>query len=71
MMNEYTRNKIEAFMEVLIELGLEKDHVCGICSMMKTEEMMLEILDRLEAREFKLTPQETLNICGKVIMENQ
>lgn len=70
-MNEYTRNKIEAFMEVLIELGLEKDQVCGICSMMKTEEMMLEILDRLEVREFKLTPQETLNICGDVIEENQ
>ena len=70
-MNEYTRNKIEALMGILIELGLTKDQVCGVCSMMEKEEMVIEIAKQLKAKDFKLTPQETLNICGKVIMENQ
>ena len=69
-MNEYTKEKLEAFMQILIKLGLSKDQVCGICSSLKTEDMMLEMLDRLEERDFKLTPQETINICCAVIKEN-
>ncbi len=69
-MNEYTTKKLQAFMRMLMKLGLSKEEVCGISSLMKTEEMMLEIVDRLEAKDFKLTPQETINICGQVIKEN-
>lgn len=70
-MNEYTREKLAALMRILIRLGLSKDQAVGVCSMMKTEEMAIEIVDRLEAKNFKLTPQETMNICGDVIMKNQ
>ena len=69
-MNEYTRKKIGAFMGILKKLGLQKEEIFAISSLMKTEEMMLEIVDRLEAKDFKLTPQETMNICGQVIKEN-
>ena len=70
-MNEYTSNKIRAFMHILKELGLNKTEICGICSLLKTEEMLQEMLNRLESKEFKTTPQETMNICSQVIKENK
>ena len=69
-MNEYTQKKIGAFMQILTRLGLDQEQVCGICSSLKTEEMMIEMLDRLEAKDFKVTPQEAINICAGVIKEN-
>ena len=69
-MTEYMEKKIEAFMSILIQLGLDADSVMGISSMMDNEDMMIEIVDRLEAKDFKVSPQETLNICGQVIEEN-
>lgn len=70
-MNEYTEKKIMAFMRILTKLGLNKDEVCGICSFLETEEMMIEMLDRLEAKDFKMTPQEAMNICAGVIKEHK
>jgi hypothetical protein len=31
---------------------------------------MIKMLDRMEAKDFKLTQQEAMNICGGVIKEN-
>lgn len=64
-MNSYTKKKIVIFMEVLKNLGLTEDQVCGVASMMKTEAMAQEILDELESKDFKTTPQETMNICAE------
>ena len=69
-MNKHTEEQIMTFMRILTKLGLEEDGVCGICSLLKTEDMMFEVLDRLEAKDFKLTPQETMNICAGVIKKN-
>ena len=35
--------------------------------MLKTEDMLFEMLDKMEEKDFKLTRQETVNICGGVI----
>ena len=35
--------------------------------MLETEDMLFEMLDKMEEKDFKLTPQETMNICGGVI----
>ena len=68
-MNEYTSKKIGAFMGILKKLGLQKEEIFAICSLLKTEEMLQEMLNRLEKENFKTSPQETLNICSQVIKE--
>ena len=69
-LNNYTREKIGAFIQILKSLGVEKEQIRGVCGMLETEDMMHEILDRLEAEGFKTTPQETMNICGEVIIKH-
>ena len=69
-MNDYTAKKIQAFMGILKHCGLKKEEIFGIVSMMKTEEMVQEIVNQLESKDFKTTPQETMNICGQVIKES-
>ncbi|MBR7132352.1 MAG: hypothetical protein IKD04_02360 [Clostridia bacterium] len=69
-MNEHTTRQITRFMGILKAMGLTKEEIFGICSLMKTEEMPWEIIQRLKAKDFKVTPQETMNICGQVIKEN-
>lgn len=69
-MNKHTEEQLIRFMRILIKLGLTKDEVCGICSFLKTEDMMLEMVERLKAKDFKVTPQEAMNICAGVIKEN-
>ena len=68
-MNEYTEKQLTSFMGILKALNLTKEEILGICSFLETEEMMITMLDRLEEKDFKLTPQETMNICGGVIKE--
>ena len=70
-MNKHTQEQLTRFMGILKALKVPKEQIFGICSLLKTEEMMVEMVRRMEARDFKLTPQETLNICGDVIEENQ
>ena len=70
-MNKHTEEQLTRFMGILKALGVDKEQIFGICSLLETEDMMLEIVDRLESREFQLTPQETMNICGGVIKEYQ
>ena len=69
-MNEHTSQQITRFMGILKELGLTKEEIFGICTFLKTEEMMIEMVDILESKDFKTTPQETMNICGQVIKKH-
>ena len=70
-MNNHTEEQLTRFMGIMKALQIPKEQIFGICSMLKSEEMMIEILDRLEEKEFKTTPQETMNICGEVIKKYQ
>ena len=70
-MNEYTAKKIGAFMGILKKLGLEKVEICGICSLLETEDMLQEMVDKLEEKNFETSPQETLNICARVIKKHR
>lgn len=69
-MNKHTEEQLTRFMGILKALKVPKEQIFGICSFLKTEDMMLEMLDRLEAKDFKMTPQEAMNICAGVIEEN-
>ena len=66
-MNEHTEKQLIEFMSILKALKLSKIEILGICSMLKTEDMLFEMLDKMKEKDFKLTPQETMNICGGVI----
>ena len=66
-MNELTEEQIIAFMSILIKLDLNQTQVLGISAMLKNEEMLFEMLEKMVEKDFKLTPQETVNICGGVI----
>ena len=68
-MNAHTEKQLTRFMGILKALGLTKDEILGICAFLDTEDMMLEMVDRLEARDFKLTPKETMDICYQVMVE--
>ena len=70
-MNEHTSNQLTRFMSILKTLKLSKEEILGICSLLETEEMMVEMVRRLRAKDFQLTPQETMNICCGVIKEHQ
>ena len=66
-MNEHTEKQLIEFMSILKALKLSKIEILGICSMLETEDMLFEMLDKMKEKDFKLTPQETMNICGDVI----
>ena len=66
-MNELTEEQIIAFMSILIKLDLNQTQALGISAMLKNEEMLFEMLEKMVEKDFKLTPQETMNICGGVI----
>ena len=68
-MNEPTEKQMNAFVRLLAKLDLTWDEVEGIITFIDTEEMMLEMVDRMEAKDFKLTPEEAANICYQVIVE--
>lgn len=68
-MIEPTENQTMNFMSVLIKLGLNENEVCGIVSAIKSESMLIEMLDKMEENNFKLTPRQTMNICCQVIKE--
>ena len=56
-------------MGILRALKVPKDQIFGICSFLDTEEMAAEMLRRLKAKDYQVTPQETINICCGVIEE--
>ncbi len=66
-MREPTEKQYIEFMSILKALKLSKIEILGISSMLETEDMLFEMLDKMEEKDFKLTPQETMNICGGVI----
>ncbi len=70
-MNEHTQMQLTRFMGILKALKLTKDDIFGICSFLRTEEMMMEMVRRLKAKDFKVTPQEAMNICCQVIIEDK
>ena len=69
-MNEHTRKQLTRFMGILKALGLTKDEIFGICSFLKTESMVAEMITKLEEKDFKLTPYQVKQICYQVIEDN-
>ena len=70
-MNKHTQEQLTRFMGILKALKVPKEQIFGICSFLETEEMMMEMVRRLKAKDFKVTSQEAINICVGVIKENQ
>ena len=69
-MNQHTEEQLTRFMGILKALKVPKEQIFGICSFLKTEKMMIEMVERLKTKEFKVSPQEAMNICAGVIKEN-
>lgn len=63
-MNEPTEKQMNAFVRLLAKLDLTWDELEGIITFINSQEILLETVDRLEARDFKLTSRETVNNCG-------
>lgn len=71
-MEDYLEKMIGAFVGILKNLGFSKEEVMGIGAFVgENEQMMSEIVDRLEEKQFKVTTQEAMNIIGQVIEENR
>ena len=70
IMNRYTEEQLTRFMGILKALKLTKEEIFGICTFMKTEEMMMEVLEEMEKKDFKLTKQEIMNIVGEVVKKH-
>ena len=47
-MNEHTEKQLIEFMSILKALELTETEILGICSMLKTEDMLFEMLDKME-----------------------
>ena len=69
-MNKHTEKQLTRFMSILKYCNLSKEEIFSICSMMKTEQMLVDIVKILEEKDFKTTHQETMNICSQVIKKN-
>ena len=69
-MNKPTNNQLTQFMCILQCLGMEKQEILQITTLLKTEKHLTEVVNRLEKNEFKVTPQEVMNICSQVIKGN-
>lgn len=71
-MEDYLEKMIGAFVGILKNLGFSKEEVIGIGAFVgENEQMMTEIVDRLEEKQFKVTTQEAMNIIAQVIEETQ
>ena len=68
-MSEPTERQMKAMVGILKKLGLTWYEVEGIITFINSQEILLEMVDRLEVKDFKLTPRETVNICGQVLEE--
>ena len=56
------------FIRILKHLGISMEETIGIMTFIgPNEEQMVEIVDKLEEKNFELTPRETMNIVGHVI----
>ena len=69
-MKNSTKEATTQFMCILDCLGVPKDQNISLTALLKTVENMSKVVDRLEEKDFKVTPQQALNICGAVIKEN-
>ena len=70
-MNNNIENPTTAFMCILRLCGMEKQDILQITALLKTTENMNRVVDRLETKDFKATPQETMKICAEVIKESK
>ena len=71
-MEDYLEKMIGAFVGILKNLGFSKEEVMGIGAFVgENEQMMTEIVDRLEEKQFKVTTQEAMNIIAQVIKETR
>ena len=68
-MNKPTERQMKAMVGILKKLGLTWDEVEGIITFIDSKEMLIEMVDRLEAKSFKLTPRQTKDICYQVMVE--
>ena len=48
-----------------------QEEIMGVIAIIKTEEQMDKIVDRLEEKQFKVTTQEAMNIIAQVIEETR
>lgn len=69
-MNEYTEEKLAAFMNLLKHYKVPKETIFGICSFLETEEIMQEMVNRLLEKGLEASPEEAEQICLRVIAEN-
>lgn len=69
-MNRHTEKQLTRFMGILKALKLTKEEIFEICTFIKTEEMMMEVLEEMEKKDFKLTKQEIMNIVGEVVKKH-
>lgn len=67
-MDERVLEMAKDFMGILMELGISREETIGVMTFIgPNEEQMVEIVDKLEEKNFELTPRETMNIVGHVI----
>lgn len=59
------------FIRILDNLGLNVEEIMGVIAIIKTEEQMDKIVDRLEEKQFKVPTQEAMNIIAQVIKETR
>ena len=70
-MNEHTKKQLLTFARILKACGLKKEETGAILSMMRKEETVLEIVERIEEKYPSITPQETLKICAEAVKKNE
>lgn len=68
-MNKYTEEMIGYFMGILKALKVPKVKIFGIVSFLKTEDMMMEMVEKLEQSGPDTTPEEAEQICLEVIVK--
>ena len=70
-MSQPTENQLTQFMRMLQCLGMEKQEILQITTLLGTTENLTEVVDRLEGKAFTVTAQEAKDICAAVIQEHQ
>ena len=70
-MSQPTENQLTQFMRMLQCLGMEKQEILQITTLLGTTENLTEVVDRLEEKAFTVTAQEAMDICAAVIQEHQ
>ncbi len=70
-MNEYTQEQLTRICGILKSIGLQKEQIFGIMSMLETEEMATELVEKIAEKNFNLTPQETMNLFAQIVKKHK